>query len=372
MVCQACLNRLAHDKRKRISSEVGEGGTFDGSTRVHVSIIAALFQSALGAGSRATAHTNRAQAEHGQLVQGGAHDHSSDESPAQDSMLQLLHRALPLASQAVDRDSNPAPPPHPPEMEPGEGGADSLEAMTKLSEHALPANKQDASTQVRPDSDARSEGVEQRNSVNGHKHVHRQHNNSSHAQSHEAKGHTREQRMQQYTLDKLKDKTLPKLKGYEKGDRKRPLHGTKAISAAAFSSTSSPMAPRLAVLPFASIPAPLVSTAFDANTVTYIYSTAFFTPPPPRPKSSKHRNSADSQDKSDSHAPLNLCNFLQKEHADHVDLLNKQNNIEKQELALEASLRARKSRDDVERFEQELDKQEIDDILVGTNTSNER
>lgn len=65
-----------------------------------------------------------------------------------------------------------------------------------------------------------------------------------------------------------------------------------------------------------------------------------------------------------------LCE--QKEHADHVDLLNKQNNIEKQELALEASLRARKSRDDVERFEQELDKQEIDDILVGTNTSNER
>lgn len=65
-----------------------------------------------------------------------------------------------------------------------------------------------------------------------------------------------------------------------------------------------------------------------------------------------------------------LCE--QKEHADHVDLLNKQKNIEKQELALEASLRARKSRDDVERFEQELDKQEIDDILVGTNTSNER
>lgn len=35
------------------------------------------------------------------------------------------------------------------EMEPGEGGADSLEAMTKLSEHALPANKQDASVRFR-------------------------------------------------------------------------------------------------------------------------------------------------------------------------------------------------------------------------------
>mmetsp|Transcript_29769 Transcript_29769/g.56129 ORF Transcript_29769/g.56129 Transcript_29769/m.56129 type:complete len:367 (+) Transcript_29769:305-1405(+) len=332
--------------------------------------------------------------EHGQLVQGGAHDHSSDESPAQDSMLQLLHRALPLASQAVDRDSNPAPPPHPPEMEPGEGGADSLEAMTKLSEHALPANKQDASTQVRPDSDARSEGVEQRNSVNGHKHVHRQHNNSSHAQSHEAKGHTREQRMQQYTLDKLKDKTLPKLKGYEKGDRKRPLSWDpppppRLLSLMLDFPPPSPPPPRPSPPPpspppappwppgspcFPSLPSPppLYPPPSDANTVTYIYSTAFFTPPPPRPKSSKHRNSADSQDKSDSHAPLNLCNFLQKEHADHVDLLNKQNNIEKQELALEASLRARKSRDDVERFEQELDKQEIDDILVGTNTSNER
>lgn len=58
-------------------------------------------------------------------------------------------------------------------------------------------------------------------------------------------------------------------------------------------------------------PPPLYPPPSDANTVTYIYSTAFFTPPPPRPKSSKHRNSADSQDKSDSHAPLNLCNFLQ-------------------------------------------------------------